>query len=471
MNHKFHHMFAIFLLFTLLPACTAPKKPVIQLSPCQVGSYQAECGKLRVFENRATKKGRSFNLNLAVIRASSQQKAPDAVFLLSGGPGVAATQDNGMIFLVSMLGERDVVLVDQRGTGGSHAVDPPKTPDWSNLDPTQLEKAYAKWLKKTLPTFDADPRYYTTSVAMDDLDDVRQALGYDKIDLIGGSYGTTAAQSYLRQHEEHVRSVVLISGSVGNFTIWEHQAANAQNALDATFTRCESDQTCHTAFPNVRAEFNSLMENLGAQPVTIETVDGKLELTSELFAAKVEDMLRDAQSAARLPRLIHRAYAEDDWLVWGSASYGDWRKSIMSYSIQCNEPWASFSPEQTARLGQGSFLLGWNLNRASSYSLLCKYLPPGVNPEGQSDQPSSQVPVLLFNGEFDPLDPPANVARAKDIWPNSLVLTMLGQGHSISGLASSCVMQITRQFIQAGSIADISTVCLQDIHAPAFLVP
>jgi pimeloyl-ACP methyl ester carboxylesterase len=464
-----HLVFSLFFLLAFLPACSrSSDKPSITLKPCRVGSYQAECGTLRVYENRSAKKGRTFNLNVAVIRSSSPQKAADAVFLLSGGPGVAATQDTGNIGLVTMLGDRDVVLVDQRGTGGSHEVYPPNPPDWSNLSPSDLEKAYADWLKKTLPKFGADPRFYTTSLAMDDLDDVRQALGYEKINLVGGSYGATAAQYFLRQHEDHVRSVVLLSGSVGNISIWEHQAANSQKALDALFTRCESNSGCHSAFPDVRAEFTSLMETLSQNPVTIDLSNGTLTLTAELFAAKVEDMLRDAQRAAGLPRLIHKAYAEDDWTAWGKASIGDWATNIMSYSIQCNEAWAAFSPDETSRLGQGSFLLGWNLFRANKYSLICKYLPPGDNPEGTNEQPPSLVPVLLFNGELDPIDPPANALLAKDIWPNSLSLVFSGQGHSISGPAASCEMQISRQFIKTASIVNLDTSCLQYVHAPIF---
>ena len=467
---KISILLSILILLAFVPACGgSPAIPSIKFKPCVIAGSSAECGKLRVYENREAKKGRMIDLNIAVIRAANPQKAGDAVFMLSGGPGVAATQDTSNIQFALLMSDRDLVLVDQRGTGGSNEVVPPQAPDWSGLSPAEVEKAYAAWVKKILPTLKADPRYYTTSLAMDDLDEVRQVLGYDKINLIGGSYGTTAAQYYLRQHEEHVRSVVLISGSVGNVSIWEHQAANAQAVLDALFTRCESDSDCHSAYPNVRAEFTSLMERLNAKPVAIELGNDELTLTSDLFAAKVEDMLRDSQRAAGLPRLIHKAYAENDWMAWGTASYGDWGHTIMSYSIQCNEAWAAFSPEETARLGQGSFLLGWNLFRANKYSLLCKYLPPGINPERASQQPASQVPVLLFNGELDPLDPPANAALAKDIWPNSLSLILPGQGHSISDqLTAGCMMQITRQFIRTGSTANLNTGCIQDIHAPIF---
>jgi pimeloyl-ACP methyl ester carboxylesterase len=180
-------------------------------------------------------------------------------------------------------------------------------------------------------------------------------------------------------------------------------------------------------------------------------------------------MTRDAISAARLPRLIHKAYAEDDWQAWGSASYGDWGTNIMSYSIQCNESWASFSPEETARLGQGSYLLTWNMFRANRYAVLCKYLPPGVTPEGDTDQPVSQIPVLLFNGELDPLDPPANVAKAKEVWPNSMALTLPWQGHSLSDpTVIYCMQKIIGQLLKDGSTKNLSTDYLQDIDRPRF---
>ena len=452
------------------PVAPVTPEPTIQFKPCIAGSLRAQCGILTVYENRAAQTGRMIPLNIAIIRANSAQKAAEAIFWLTGGPGEAATSDTGNIQgLLPLLDERDLVLVDQRGTGGSNMVVPPKNPDWSGLSPADVEKAYAAWIEKVLPTLEADPRYYTTSVAMGDLDEVRQVLGYEKIDLIGGSYGATAAQYYLRQHEQHVRSVVLISGSVGNIPLWKHQAANAQRALDALFSRCESDSDCHSAYPNLRSEFSALMKKLNAQPITVDMGNGTLTLTADLLAAKVEDMTRDTATAVGLPRLIHKAYAENSWQAFGSASYGDWDNTIMSYSIQCNEAWAAFSPEETYRWGQGSYLLGWNLSRANRYTLLCKYLPAGVNPEGDSQQPYSQVPVLLFNGELDPLDPPANVALAKDIWPNSLALTLPGHGHSISDRSVwSCMMQITHQFLDDGSVRNLSTDCLQDIHPPSF---
>lgn len=218
----------------------------------------------------------------------------------------------------------------------------------------------------------------------------------------------------------------------------------------------------------MRSDFYALLDQLSTQPVIIEAANGALTLTQPLFAAKVEDMTREAGKAAGLPRLIHKAYTEGDWQAFASAPYGTWANTIMSFSIQCNEAWATFSPEDTSRLGQGSYLLEWNLFRATQYTLLCKYLPSGVNPEGDSQQPFSLVPVLLFNGELDPITPPANVALAMDIWPNSLALTLPGQGHSIDRPVWNCILQIMSQFLDDGSVANLSTDCLKDIHPPTF---
>ena len=461
----------IILLLGLLASCQKAI-PALELEPCSIAGTRAQCGSLTVPENRESGTGRTIDLNLAVIRAEESQKAEGAVFLLSGGPGDAATQDTSNIQgLLPYLGDRDLVLVDQRGTGKSNEVFPPDSPDWSGLSVSEVEKAYSAWIAEVLPTLDADPRYYTTSVAMDDLDDVRQVLGYEKIDLIGISYGATAAQYYLRQHEPHVRSVVLIVGSVGDVPIWERQAANAQRALESLFTRCESDPACQEAYPNVRSEFASLQERLNEGEIMVEWEGGMANLTAEVFAAMVEELTRDTADAARLPDLIHRAYAQDDWRGFVRAGYGDWKGSIMSYSIQCNEKWAGFSPEETARQGQGSYLLAWNLFRARKYSLLCKYLPPGIVPKDDGHQPVSQLPVLLFNGELDPVDPPENVAASREIWPNSLALTLRGQGHSLSDrTAYRCEMNIIEEFLKEGSTKQLSTSCLETLQPPPFVI-
>ena len=161
------------------------------------------------------------------------------------------------------------MFVDQRGTGGSNRVlVPTDPPDLTGLTPEEMDAQAKAWVAEYLEEIDMDPRFYTTSVAMDDLDEVREALGYDKINLVGYSYGATAAQYYLRQHEEHVRTVFLYGGSLLDIPVFERWALNSQRALDMIMDLCQADPACQAAYPNLRAEFTELLDRLVNEPVT-----------------------------------------------------------------------------------------------------------------------------------------------------------------------------------------------------------
>ncbi|HSN88938.1 MAG TPA: alpha/beta fold hydrolase, partial [Thermoanaerobaculia bacterium] len=199
-----------------LAEAEAKTRPIHQkLQPCKVEGLDEEalCGTLPVWENRTTKAGRKIDLKIVVVPAKSENPLPDPVFYFEGGPGYSATAQAGLVqFLESIHKDRDFVFVDQRGAGGSHPLMCPLPGDidtnpqglLSDLFPIDILRTCLKDLSAK-----ADLTQYTTSIAMDDVDEVREWLGYQRINLHGGSYGTRAAQVYLRQHPEHVRSVVL----------------------------------------------------------------------------------------------------------------------------------------------------------------------------------------------------------------------------------------------------------------------
>jgi pimeloyl-ACP methyl ester carboxylesterase len=203
-------MLVFLILYTRQTTLVSP----ISLTSCKLGVRPALCGTVQVYENRSAKKGRKIDIKVVVIKAISLTPASDPIFFLAGGPGGSAIEaGQKQQFSLSLSDTHDLVFVDQRGTGGSN----PGTisqgyPDFSGLTPEQINvKTIAKaWEYTILRIVKMDPQFYTTSVPMDDLDEVRDALGYDKINLVGGSYGATAAQYYLRQHETHVdrKSVV-----------------------------------------------------------------------------------------------------------------------------------------------------------------------------------------------------------------------------------------------------------------------
>lgn len=412
------------------------------------------------------------NLNVAVIRASSPRPAPDPVFFLAGGPGCAATEDTGNVgFLCQALqGKRDIVLVDQRGTGGSHqVVAPPPPDDLAGLSGDEFISKATEWLNQKMAELEMDPRYYTTSVAMDDLDAVRQALGYEEINLYGGSYGATAAQYYLRQHEKHVRTVILVGGSLLDVPVFEREAGNAQRTLDLVFARCAEDAACRAAYPDLRAEFAALLERLEREPVVVTLQSGTVTLSRDLFAATVQWISRDRKRLTSLPRWVHQAHAQGDWQAFAEAGIMDFGPQVMSYSIRCSEKWASYAPAEITRQGSASYLLGWSLSQAGRAAQICSIVPPGEAPEGRSAQPPSQKPVLLFNGEWDVLDPPDNVAAARALWPNSLSLVIPCQSHEISDPSvPACMGPILREFVERASVEGLDSSCLQTLRPPQF---
>jgi len=457
-----------------------PPGPSIQLEPCQLGSTEAQCGTLKVYENREAHSGRMIDLRVAVIKAQSDHPAPDPIFYLAGGPGDAATEDATRQQFPYSLGENhDLVFVDQRGTGGSNQVlVPTDQPDLSGLTPEQADTQAKAWVTKVLSEIPMDPRFYTTSIAMDDLDEVRQALGYDKINLVGYSYGATAAQYYLRQHEEHVRTVTLGGGSLLDIPVFERWAHNGQQALDLVFELCQADPACQAAFPNLREEFNDLLARLASQPVTATFSNpalGSATLTPDYLAPVIRLMTKDARNDSRLPLLIHRAYVDNDWdgfmqFIEANGNYEWWGDLIMAHVIRCSEKWAAFDPSEVAQLGEGSYLKGFDVWLAQTQAASCQYTPPGETPEGLDLQTGSQVPVLIMNGDMDPIDPPDNMAGAAALWPNSLALVLPYQGHSISDLtAITCMWSIEDEFIQTGSAAGLHTDCLKNIQPAGFI--
>ncbi len=444
------------------PASTSSS---IQLTPCSLGNSRAQCGTLKVFENRAARRGRMIELRIAVIKAQGANPAPDPIFYLAGGPGDAATEDGiRQQFPYSLSQDHDLVFVDQRGTGGSNRV----------LVPNEMDTWLLGLLGKFIISFNMDAQYYTTSMAMDDLDEVRQALGYDKINLFGYSYGATAAQYYLRQHEEHVRAVILGGGSLLDIPVFERWALSGQQVLDNVFDLCQADAACQAAFPNLRTEFTGLLARLAAQPVTLE-VNGPLNLTADFLAATIRNMTKDARNVPSLPLIIHRAYQDNNWdgvvqFIYGGGGPEWWGDLVMAHVIRCSEKWAAFDPQEVARLGEGSYVKGYDASLAQQQSVICENTPPGVTPEGQALQPGSQVPVLIINGGFDPIEPPENMAGASALFPNSVALELPYTSHGISDYnAAMCLWSLENQFIQSGSVAGLSTGCLKDIQPPSFI--
>ncbi|MGZ4389692.1 MAG: alpha/beta fold hydrolase, partial [Gaiellaceae bacterium] len=242
----------------------------LPLKPCVVNDTSGLCGRLVVPENRAKPEGRTISLRVMVIKATLGKARPDPLFYLIGGPGLPATYDAQAMRETFAPGNehRDIVLVDQRGTGASNplACAPPPRNMKTRQQAIQYVRSCTAHLK-------GDARMYGTVAATDDLEAVRQALGYGKIDLYGVSYGTVVAQVFMNRHPGSVGAVVLDGATLIDIPIWERLGSNGQLALDRIAKRCAADTGCHKAFPGWEARLSKLLARLDAKPLS-EKVDG-----------------------------------------------------------------------------------------------------------------------------------------------------------------------------------------------------
>jgi pimeloyl-ACP methyl ester carboxylesterase len=441
-----------------------PRPPSVPLAACAIGSLAAQCGTLSVPENRAMPNGRSIALRVAVVPARGEVAHPDPIFWLAGGPGVAATDDApwAVHFLQAANWERDLVFVDQRGTGGSNSLSCPQ-----GADPAR----WAEEVRACLAGLPGDARAYTTAWAMDDVDDVRAALGYRTINLYGGSYGATAAQVYLQRHADHVRSATLLSGSLLEVPMFERFPANSQRALESVFARCAADPACRIAFPDPAADLHAVAARLDAGPVDLPlTVPGTsepLRFRRENLGPGLHSLLLDVQTAATVPFLLH-ATAHGDWSpVVATATTGDgaaptW--SVMNLTILCYEPWARMRPAETETAG--SYLSYADVRALTVPEAVCAAVPRPQPEAMYHDSVPVAVPVLLLNGSADPQDPPENVASAGRTYPRNLALTIPGQSHRYSG--AGCLDAVINAFIESASTADLPAACLAQMSVPSF---
>lgn len=477
------------ILAIVLPACAlatpsttpTPSPPSRLLAGramtgCSLRQTEALCGTLRVPEDPSNPTGRAIDLRVAVVPAAAAVPKSDPVFMLAGGPGGAATEDLAWTPAIfsDLHAERDIVLVDQRGTGGSHRLVAPPPPDTAGLSEEGALATIRAWVATTLAAMDGDPRFYTTSVAMDDLDLVRAALGYERINLYGASYGATAAQYYLRQHGDRVRTVVLDGGTLLDVPVFERIATNTQRALNLLFTRCERTASCGGGYPNLRDEFATVLARVTADPVTTTVADPTtarpIVMDRSTFAGAVHLLLMESHAASALPSQIHAAYGGDFDRLAGAAARasgapGD--QLVMSTVIRCSEAWARFDPKEVARLSVETFEGDSQLQSARSQAQACAFVPTGSVPASDAEPVRSHVPVLLLVGEADPQDPPENIADASIELSESATVVVPGQGHTVAHIG--CMPSLMAAFIEAGTARSLDLRCVMTIVAPAFV--
>ncbi|HEV2687294.1 MAG TPA: alpha/beta hydrolase [Bryobacteraceae bacterium] len=466
-----------------LSACSRLKETsaIDRLHPCKSaeGLTDAYCGTFDVWEDRQAKSGRKIALKIAILPALKQKYAPDPLFFLAGGPGQGAAElarDVRQQYR-PIETDRDIVFVDQRGTGKSNPLDCKPGKNEEDEDGADASAAMAKRLHACLDSYmdKADVTKYTTEIAMDDLDDVRQFLGYSKVDLYGGSYGTRAAIVYARRHADHTRAVILDGVAPTDMRLPLYMARDSQRALDLLLQDCEKDPGCNHRFPNLRDRLKALLARLSAHPQHVRYVHPRTGLEKDLDVKRLTvtgilfASLYSPMTGALVPLLIEQAEKGNytGFLALGSA-YDPVSENMalgMQFSVLCSEDAPRIEPGSVERETAGTFL---GAEMAELRLKPCDFWPRGqVEPDYYANSPSD-TPALILSGELDPVTPPSWGQLVASQWKNSRHIVVPASGHG--AWSSGCVMKLMAQFLNNGSAANLDAGCVSKGKRPPFFL-
>ena len=472
-------------LIVALPA--QPQEPVAEplllLEDCRIRAgvgypgIKARCGTLQRPLDPADPDSPLLDLFVAVVPALSLEPAPDPLVPIAGGPGQASSQ-----FYAGFAGafedvrrDRDIVLLDQRGTGQSAALECDVDDDEFS-DSFSAEETIAA-ARECLDSLPYDPRFFTTSVAVEDLEALRVALGYQQFNLYGISYGSRVAQHFLRRYPDSTRSVILDGVAAPQIALGPGVAVEAQRVLEAIFDRCAESEACAETFPQIGQEFKALQTRLADTPVTLDIANPvtgqheEIEFGDGELAAALRLLSYSPSTVALMPLLVHEA-AQENYLplaaqymmivenVTASMSIG------MHNAVVCAEDAPFFSGENIDRQTLEATYMG--PLQIDTLDAICSVWPTGPLDEEFKLPVKSDIPVLLLSGEADPITPPRYAEMAAVDLGNALHLVGRKQGHGQA--PRGCMPEIIGDFVASADIDTLETDCLERVFAMPFFL-
>ena len=477
---------ATLAVFAAAAACApgavgAAPAPRIALADCRLphpaglASLPARCGSVNVPENPAQPEGRRITLRVAVVPALDRRAEREPLFVVSGGPGQAATD-----FYAAYAGAfapiqrtRDLVLLDQRGTGGSNRLDCefPDDVDTAPYSPDLLRQLSAQCRRRLA----GRPEFYTTSVAVRDLDRVREVLGYERIALYGISYGTRVVQHYARRFPARAHAVVLDGVVAPGEPLGVETPFDSQRALDAMFRRCAQEPACDAAFPDLARRFDELRGRLAEQPVKLTLPDPataeprELEFGNAQLVGAVRLLNYYSTTTALLPLLLDRAARGDlaplasQLLLIGrtldsQVAYG------MNAAVACTEDVPGYAAVNRDALARTYF----GTTQLDGLLALCDGWPRGVVDPDFAQPLKSAVPALLLSGEVDPVTPPRSGEAAARGFTDAKHVVVRGQGHG--QITEPCAARVIASFLDAGTARGLDARCLAAAGPAPFFV-
>ena len=458
---------------TTAVAWSRGRGPALVDCTADVAAEPVRCVMVAVRESPGKISSRTLHLRVLVLPALGASAKREPLVLLQGGPGASGTQmARNFAQRVELREGRDLVFMDQRGTAGSGALDCEFLGRFNFLGalfPVDHVTACRQALEKR-----ADLATYTNTISADDLDAVRMALGADTWSVMGFSFGTRLAQSYARQYPAHVRAVILDGVVPFDAQLTVDLAQSMERSLDYVLTRCEQDEDCHARHPDVRNALGSVVARLESGPLRVNVTDARgRTLAGEFgrweFAYAVRGMLYGAL-AARLPAMLHDAERSGDFSAFANVYWdrtrwvGDATSLALHLGVYCSEDLPFTDSTEAVRRAQGTLI---GARYYQEYRAGCASWPMPRAAEGLRRPWTSDIPVLLFSGERDPVTPPEYGERVAQSLGRARHFVFRGGGHAEG---SWCKTQVIASFLDNPLGTNAANTCVDLDWFPKFTV-
>ncbi|MEM6640728.1 MAG: alpha/beta fold hydrolase [Pseudomonadota bacterium] len=445
--------------YLLWAGCVWPA--TTDFKPCHIDDIQtqAQCAYLDVPLDWAEQSGDSLDLFVAVVPPSGGAVTDAPIYVLAGGPGQAASDLGALISgaLVPARRGREVILIDQRGTG--------KTAPFDCDVPLDLSAGGGETARNCLAAAQHDPRHFGSDAFINDIHAVRNALGHNTIHIWGGSYGTRAALLYLARFEHTVQSVVLDAVAAPVTPYLALSTSSAGRALEHTLSACASDPACADTFGDLDAQLDNLLTELATSPRSVPINGAQVDVDHEWFLGGLRGALYSPQSSAWIPLAISQ-FSEGNSGPW--AAMADATAGIVSelslgtlLSVACGEEVTRLdAKDNTTSVFDGLSL--------AFFDEACAVWPSAAPPQEHAQAVHSERPVLLLSGEFDPVTPPAFADAAAADLSRSRHLIVPDGGHIST--ASGCMPELIATFLDTLDPAALDPSCLDKLKRTPFLL-
>jgi pimeloyl-ACP methyl ester carboxylesterase len=468
------------------PAVAADPPPSLPLKPCRLEhparmlALSADCGVLTVPEDPEKPHGRTIDLFVARVPAINLNKKPDPLFLIAGGPGTSAVDlyTSSSVPFDRVRRNRDIILVDQRGTGRSHRLDCDygDTNVFERID--EVEVGASNIACRDELSKKSDLRLYTTSIAVLDLERARVALGYERINLYGNSYGTRVAQHYARRFPKATRTVILDGVVNPEVVLGPAIAIDAEHALERILKRCTENADCAKAFTNPSADNRDLRARLTEKPepsMVSDVATGRpihFNFTARHLSAVLRFASYNDDQAALLPLSLHLATHENNFTPLAS-QFRVFANSLeesfaygMHNSVTCSEDAPLIDSSKLDLAALKATHMG--AEQVEQLIEACKDWPKGIVDSDLHASLKSDAAALLLSGSDDPVTPPEYASTAQRAFADSKHVIIAGHGHG--QLGAPCVDRIIANFVMAGTTKDLDTSCTEKLKPMPFFI-